>query len=139
MFLERGIEFSHETVRDWVYRFTPLVVAELRKRRRGKAGKSWYTDETYVRVKGKDCYLYRAIDRDGNLIDAMLSETRDMAAAVKFFKEAKKIVGFSPDRVTTDGNPSFPRAIGKTLGKKVTHRVNGYLHNFTEQSHRPVK
>src|SRR4051794_35786313 len=86
MFLERGFEFTHETVREWEERFAPLITQQLRSRRRGKAGKSWYADETYVKVNGKWCYLYRAIDRDGNLIDSMLSEHRDMEAAKRFFK-----------------------------------------------------
>ena len=73
MFLERGFEFSHESVRSWILRFTPLLITELRKKRHGKAGISWYVDETYIKVKGKWTYLYRAIDRDGGLVDTMLS------------------------------------------------------------------
>ncbi|MBT6193429.1 MAG: IS6 family transposase, partial [Proteobacteria bacterium] len=78
--------FTHETVRDWVLRFTPLITTELRRRRAGKVGESWYIDETYVRIKGKDCYLYRAVDRAGNLVDCMLSETRDIGAAKRFLR-----------------------------------------------------
>ena len=63
MFIERGFDFTHEAVRDWEERFAPLITEHLRTRRRGKAGRSWYCDETYVRVNGKWCYLYRAIDR----------------------------------------------------------------------------
>src|SRR5215210_2910065 len=74
MFLVRGFEFTHETVRDWEARFAPLITQQLRSRRKGKAGRSWFTDETYVKVNGKWCYLYRAIDRDGNLVDSMLSD-----------------------------------------------------------------
>src|SRR5215207_7179925 len=81
MFLVRGFEFTHEAVRDWEARFAPLITEQLRSRRRGKAGHSWYVDETYVRISGKWCYLYRAVDRDGNLVDSMLSEHRDMDAA----------------------------------------------------------
>jgi putative transposase len=66
MFLERGFSFTHEAVRDWEERFAPLFADQLRRKRRGHAGKSWYVDETYVKVHGKWCYLYRAIDRDGN-------------------------------------------------------------------------
>jgi putative transposase len=139
MFLERGFVFTHETVRDWVYRFTPLITEELRRRRNGKAGRSFYVDETYVKVKGRWVYLYRAIDRDGSLVDAMLSKTRDMAAARKFFRSAQKVTGITPDRVTTDKHPSYPRAIAETLGKRVLHRVSDYLQHFTEQSHRPIK
>src|SRR5215216_4411041 len=69
MFLVRGFEFTHEAVRDWEARFAPIITEQLRSRRKGKAGRSWYADETYVKVNGKWCYLYRAIDRDGNLVD----------------------------------------------------------------------
>jgi putative transposase len=84
MFLERGFVFTHEAVRDWEERFIPLIAEQMRAKRRGQAGQSWYVDETYVSVKGKWCYLYRAIDRDGNLVDSMLSEKRDMEAAKRF-------------------------------------------------------
>ncbi len=73
MFLERGFESTHEAIRDWEVRFAPLIADQLRAKRRGQAGLSWYVDETYVNVKGKWCYLYRAIDRDGNLVDSMRS------------------------------------------------------------------
>jgi transposase-like protein len=81
MFLMRGYEFTHETVRELEERFAPLLAEQLRRKRNGKAGSRWYVDETYLKVKGKWCYLYRAIDREGNLVDSMLSATRDMAAA----------------------------------------------------------
>jgi transposase-like protein len=63
-----------------------------------------YIDETYVKVKGKWCYLYRAIDRDGNLVDSMLSATRDMAAAQRFLRSALSVVNEVPKQVTTDGH-----------------------------------
>jgi transposase-like protein len=84
-FLLRSFEFTHETVRDWEEGFAPIFATQLRAKRKGKVGSSWYVDETYIRVKGKWCYLYRAIDRDGNLVDSMLSEKRDMEAAQVFF------------------------------------------------------
>src|SRR5260370_35807487 len=95
----------------------------------GQAGRSWYVDETYVNVKGKWCSLYRAIDRDGNVVDSMLSEKRDMEAAKRFFKQAVEVVGHTPERVTTDGHDSYPRAIRETLGSDVIHRCNPYLNN----------
>src|SRR6476659_4448097 len=61
MFLERGFEFTHETVRDWEACFAPLITQQLRVRRGGKAGHSWHLDETYIKVNSKWCYLYRAI------------------------------------------------------------------------------
>jgi len=115
---------------------------ELRKRRHGKRrgpGVSWYVDETYLKVRGKWATLYRAVDRDGNLIDAMLSEHRDMAAAKAFFRSAKATTGFRPNRVTTDGHGSYPRAIRTTLGRTVRHRTSAYLNNRLEQDHRGIK
>src|SRR3984957_3131302 len=108
MFLIRGIVFSHEAVRDWEAKLTPTLAEELRRRRRGKIGKSWYTDETYIKVHGHWCYLYRAIDRNGALVDVMFSEHRAMAAAMAFFQSAKMVTGITPDRVTTDGHGSYP-------------------------------
>ena len=81
MFLVRGIVFSHETVREWEAKLTPALAEELRRRRRGKVGRSWYVDETYLKVQGRWCYLYRAIDRSGALVDVLFSEHRDMKAA----------------------------------------------------------
>lgn len=77
MFLERGFEFTHEAVRDWEAGFAPLLTQQLRARRTGKAGSSWYADETYLQVGGNWCYLHRAVDRNGNLVYSMLSEHRD--------------------------------------------------------------
>ena len=69
----------------------------------------------------------------------MLSETRDMAAAKRFFRQAEPVVGRRPTRVTTDGHDAYPRAIRVTLGTKVIHRHSRYLNNRLEQDHRGVK
>lgn len=96
-------------------------------------------DETYVRVSGVWCYLYRAIDRDGNLVDTMLSPTRDKAAAKRFLPQMVATVGHKPERVTTDGHPAYPQAIRAALGRRVKHRHSAYLNNRLEQDHRGVK
>jgi putative transposase len=106
MFPIHGIVFSHEAVRDWETKLTPALAEDLRRRRRGKAGPSWYVDETYIKVNGQWRYLYRAIDRSGALVDVMFSKHRDMAAAKAFFESAKMVTGVTPDRVTTDGHDS---------------------------------
>ena len=72
-------------------------------------------DETYIKVNGRRCYLYRAIDRSDALVDVRLSERRDMAAAKAFFRSAKAVTGVTPARVTTDGHDSYPRAIPTEL------------------------
>jgi len=72
-------------------------------------------------------YLYRAIDRDGALVDVMLSEHHNLAAAKAIFRSAKAVTGVTPDRVTTDGHDAYPRAIRTELGKRVRHRTNRYL------------
>jgi len=74
-------------------------------------GRSWYIDETYIRVRGECRYLYRAIDRDAAVVDVMLIEHRDLAAVTAFFRSAKTVTGVTPDRVTTDGHDAYPRAI----------------------------
>ena len=77
----RGIGFSHDAVRTWEVQLTPALAEALRRRRRGQVGRSWYVDETYLKVHGRWCYLYRAIDSSGALVDVMMSQTRDMEAA----------------------------------------------------------
>jgi putative transposase len=132
MFLIRGIVFTHEAVRDWEAKLAPRLTEALRRRRRGKAGRSWYIDETYIKVAGQWQYLYRAIDRDGNLVDVYLSETRDLAAAQAFFRSAKSVTQVEPEQITTDGHTSYPKAIADELGKDVVHRTSQYKNNVLE-------
>ncbi len=139
MFLMRGFTFTHEAIRDWETRFAPLIAEQLRTKRCGQAGKSWYVDETYLKVHGKWCYLYRAIDSDGNLVDSHLSEKRNMEAAQQFFRQAVAMVGHVSDQVTTDGHASYPRAIHEIMGSDILHRKNKYLNNCLEQDHRGIK
>jgi len=139
MFLVRGIVFSHEAVREWEAKLTPALAEDLRRRRRGQTGRSWYADETYIKVHGHWRYLYRAVDRHGALVDVMLSEHRDLAAAKAFFRSARTVTGVAPDRVTTDGHDAYPAAIRSELGDAVRHRTNVYLNNRLEQDHRGIK
>ena len=88
---------------------------------------SWYLDETYVKVGGRWCYLYRAIDHDGDLIDSMLSERRDKHAVQTFLRRLVEVADRKPRRVTADLHPAYRRAIRWILGRKVLHRTNQYL------------
>jgi len=154
MFALRGMVFSYEAVREWEAKLTPArdgfavlssggspsaMAEELRHRRKGHVGRSWYVDETYIKVDGRWCYVYRAIDSTGALVDVLFSEHRDMAAARAFFRSAKAVTGVTPDRVTTGGHDSYPRAIRTELGKGVRHRTSRYLNNRLEQDHRGLK
>ena len=135
----RGFEFIHGTIRDWEERFASILAQQLRAKRKGKLGKIWFVDETYIRVKGKWCYLYRAIDENGNLVDVRLSEKRGMEAAKAFFAQAREVAEQSPQRVVTGGLVSYPRAIDEELETDVEHEVRGCLRNPIEQSHRGIK
>ena len=139
LLLQRGFEVSHETIRNWEFRFAPMVSERLRAKRRGHAGRSWYLDETYVKVSGRWCYLYRAIDRDGNLLDSMLSEHRDRQAARRFLRRLLDASPRRPLRLTTDKHPAYRKAVRWIVGRKVLHRQNQYLNNRIEQDHRPLK
>jgi putative transposase len=139
MFLQRGRSFTHEAARDREMKRGPFVSEALRKRRHSTVGNSWYVDETYIRVQGRWYYLYRAMDRDGNLIDARLSDTRDLAAAEAFFRSAWTVTGVTPDRITTDGHDAYPRVIRNVFGHQVTYRANRYLNNHLGQDHRGMK
>ena len=85
MFVIRGF-VSYEAVRDWEAKLTRALADDLRRRRNGEVGRSWYIDETYIKVRGRWKYLYRAIDRDGALVNVMLS----VAAAKAFFDQRRR-------------------------------------------------
>ena len=97
---ERGVDVDHATVNLWVVKYSPLIAANAQAKKRSTAV-SWRMDETYIKVRGKRTYLYRAVDRDGQTLDFMLSKRRDTAAARRFFKQAIGTNGV-PDRVVID-------------------------------------
>jgi putative transposase len=126
-------------LRQWEALVAPLLTEQLRRKRRGKASRKWHTDETYIKIQGGWCYLYRALDADGNLVDAMLSLHRDLEAAKRFFARSREVVGHTPKQVTTDGHDAYPRAIREALGPEVIHRCSRYKNNVIEQDHRGIK
>ncbi len=92
-----------------------------------------------MKVSGRWRYLYRAIDRDGNLLDSMLSENRDRSAARLFLRRLIDIAMHKPLRLTTDQHPAYAKAIRWIVGRKVMHRQSQYLNNRIEQDHRAIK
>ena len=138
-FLMRGFVFTHEAVRDWEERLLPHLTDQIREKRKGQVGKIWFVDETYIKVLGSWCYLYRGIDENGNLVDVRLSKHRDMEGTKTFFAQALELHEETPETVATDGLASYPRAIQEELGEDVEHDVRPCTANPVEQSHRPVK
>jgi transposase-like protein len=110
---ERGIEVDHVTVYRWVQTFTCEFIDSARPSRHA-TGERWFVDETYVKVAGRWTYLYRAVDQHGQVIDVLVSERRDGAAARAFFIRALKS-GPSPVEVTTDRAPVYPRVIDELV------------------------
>ena len=149
LLLERGVSIDHSTVQRWVVRYSAELESEFRRRyKKRRPHVSWRLDETYVKIKGKWHYLYRAVDKGGDTLDFMLSEKRDEAAAVKFLK---KVVGSSglPEKITIDKSGSNEAAITRLnlmllrLGLWpyvwVECRQIKYLNNIIEQDHRFIK
>ncbi|MBN8245797.1 IS6 family transposase, partial [Nitratireductor aquimarinus] len=142
---ERGIMVDHATLNRWVVKFAPLIAVRAQSRKRTTTN-SWRMDETYIKVKGRWTYLYRAVDRDGQTLDFMLSEHRDFAAARRFFKRAIGSNGV-PDRVVIDksaANRAGLQAVNAILkftdgGRTVAIRQAKYLNNILEQDHRFIK
>jgi putative transposase len=138
---ERGIDVSHETVRFWWNRFGPIFAAEIRKRRivqmRAYPRWRWHVDEVFVKVKGKLFYLWRAVDHEGEVLDAVITSKRDKAAALKVLKRILKKYGH-PRKIVTDGLCFYSAAM-KEVGAADRHEVGRRLNNRAENSHQPFR
>ena len=151
LMLERGSTVDHSTVNRWVVRYSPLLEDEFRNNHKRSVGTSWRMDETYIKVKGVWCYLYRAVDKSGDTIDFMLSKKRDTAAAEAFFRKAIRSCGV-PQKVNIDksgANKAGLDAINAQLFllallmglslMQIEIRQIKYLNNRIEQDHRGIK
>jgi len=139
LYLARGFVCSHEAVRDGEARCAPLLTARLRAKRRGQGGTQWHADATDVKVDGRWCYRYRAIDRAGDLVDARLRPTRDLDTAWRCFAQALDRADHAPEQVTTDGHDADPRASRATLGPGVQHRTGRDTNKRSAQDQRGVQ
>jgi transposase-like protein len=133
---ERGIAVDHVTVYRWVQRFTPLF-ADAARLLRHATGDRWFVDETYVKVAGRWRYLYRAVDQFGQVIDVLLSEQRDTAAARRFFIRALAH-GLAPVEVTTDKAGPYLRVLDELVPNAV-HVTERYANNRVEADHARLK
>ena len=141
---ERGMEVDASCIWRWVQAYAP----ELNKRCRPHlkpVNKSYRIDETYIKVKGEDKYLYRAIDSTGQTIDFLLTAKRDTAAAKRFLRRTIEASGNAMPRVmNVDKNPAYPAAVDAlkaegAIPRRVALRRCKYLNNVIEQDHRTVK
>lgn len=135
----RGISLSHQTVHNWVHTVGKELGVACRLRRKGRTCKKWHVDATYIKVSGHWCYLYRAIDKFGRLIDVYLSEKRDQEAAETFFKQALDTVEEQPDQITTDKEAALYPAIKQCFSQTTIHRDSKFMNNIIEQDHRGIK
>ena len=141
---ERGLTVDHTTIMRWVHQYSHEIDKRIRKYLK-PTNDSWRVDETYVKIRGRWCYLYRAVDSNGDTVDFMLSPTRNQIAAKRFFKKALKSPHNNVPRViSVDKNIAYPPAIEKlkengNLSEKVRLRQVKYLNNIVEQDHRAIK
>lgn len=144
MMEERGLSLSHTTIMRWVHQYGPELNERIRKHLK-RTNDSWRVDETYIKIKGENMYLYRAVDSEGNTLDFYLSKKRDAKAAKCFLKKALASFHVTKPRViTVDGNKAYPVAIRELKNEKsipygMPLRVKKYLNNMIEQDHRFIK
>ena len=136
LLMERGVNVSHESIREWVLKFGPEIACIVDKKRR-KIGFRWHVDETYMKVSGVWKYVYRAVDQDMEPIDVYVSETRDKRAAKIFFDKCLAVTGKPPESVRSDSHNGYDQV--KDIFPKARHHKVKCLNNKAESSHVPPK
>jgi putative transposase len=134
---ERGVQVSYEAIRLWCLKFGPAFATELR-RRRARAADTWHLDEVPLKIKGKQHWLWRAVDRDGLVLDLLVQERRNQEAAERFLRRVLDGEEQAPRVVVTDTLASYPPALKRVLPQTEHCRHKG-LNNRAENSHRPVR
>ena len=134
---ERGLDISYETVRRWVLKFGPLFARELR-RRRPRPTSRWHLDEMAVTIAGRQFWLWRAVDDEGEVLDLLVQRRRDKAAAVKLMRKLLKKQGFAPEVLVTDKLRSYGAAKSE-IGLSVRHHQRLRANNRAENSHQPTR
>ena len=134
---ERGIVVSYETVRRWCKKFGQSFANRVR-RRRPRPGDKWHMDEVFIRIRGVQHYLRRAVDQDSVALDSLVQARRDANAAKSFFRRLLKGLQYVPRAIVTDKLRSYGVA-QRHLLPGVEHRQSRYLNNRAENSHRPTR
>jgi transposase-like protein len=157
MFAEFGVIFDHSIVQRWVVEYGEQLKHMVNKYSRKNFKRSWRLDETYIKVKGNWCYLYRIVDKDGDSIAFHLSKTRDHQAALKCIRSAIKVAGFVPNKINSDGSTANELAV-EILNRElilkwhakhsnfcgpmkptISYTKVKYCNNILEQDHRRIK
>jgi len=134
---ERGIAVSYESIRLWCIKFGSKYAKRLRRRHQGY-GYTFYIDEVFVKIQGKQHYLWRAVDQDGEVVDVFLQACRNGKAAMRFFKRLLKAHGREPRRVVTDKLRSYGVAHRELIPETI-HDTAQYANNRAELSHQPMR
>ena len=137
---ERGFSVDHSTLNRWVLHYSPQLDAAFR-RKKNRVGKRWRMDETYIKVKGQWKYYYRAVDKQGQTIDFLLTATRDKKAASRFLRKAINENG-KPSLVNIDqsgANNAGLKQVNRDNKTRIKIRQCKYLNNIIEQDHRRIK
>ncbi|MFF2518904.1 IS6 family transposase [Streptomyces sp. NPDC058086] len=137
LLLQRGVIVSYETIRRWCAKFGQAYANGLR-RRRPRPGDKWHLDEVFIKINGEHKYLRRAVDQDGNVLDILVQNRRDKAAARRFFRRLMKKTGTVPRVVVTDKLRSYGAAHREVM-PSVEHRSHKGLNNRAENSHQPTR
>lgn len=135
---QRGIEVSYETVRCWTLKFGRLFAHNLRRSRPRPTGR-WHLDEMVVKIGGRRMYLWRAVDDEGEVLDILVQERRNKAAALKLLRKLLKHQGIHPETIVTDKLASY-RAAARDLGLTDRHHPGGMReNNRAENSHLVIR
>ncbi len=133
----RGITLTYETIREWSLKFGQTYADELR-RRRPRPGDKWHLDEMFIKINGKDHYLWRDVDQDGNVLDILVQSRRNKMAAKRFFRKLLKGLRYVPRVIITDKLKSYDAAKAEIM-PGVEHRQHKGLNNRAENSHQPTR
>jgi len=134
---ERGINATYETIRLWCKKFGPMYARRLKRKHRGY-GDTFFIDEVFIKIVGKQHYLWRAVDQDGEVIDVYLQQRRDGAAAKRFFKRLLKKHSDEPRKIVTDKLRSYGVAHRELIPDSI-HDTSQYANNRAELSHQPTR
>ena len=137
MLAERGIDVTYETVRRWALKFGLIIARKLRRGRQRPDGR-WHLDEVFVSINGRQFYIWRAVDGEGEVLDILVQPRRDRKAALKLMRKLLKKQGVTPTTIVTDKLRSYSSALCE-LGIVRRHDTGRWRNNRAENSHQPLR